>query len=171
MRGRRGTFSKAPRLHRETLFTKKMKSIIFVCHGNICRSPMAEYVMKKLLDEAGIAGVRVISRALHTDALGCNIYSPARRTLDKHGVPHERRQAKMLTKEEYDGADLVAVMDSENYHDAVRRFGGEKVKKLLSFAGDSSDVADPWYTDDFERTYRDIDKGCRALVRLIAARS
>ena len=169
MRGRR-LFQKSHAFTAK-LYSQKMKSIIFVCHGNICRSPMAEYVMKKLLDEAGIAGVRVISRALHTDALGCNIYSPARRTLDKHGVPYERRQAKMLTKEEYDGADLVAVMDSENYHDAVRRFGGEKVKKLLSFAGDSSDVADPWYTDDFERTYRDIDKGCRALVRLIAARS
>ena len=122
--------------------------------------------MKKLLSEAGINGVSVSSRALHTDALGCGIYSPARRTLDAHGVPHERRRAALLTKEEYAAADLV-VMDEENYRDATRRFGGEKVKKLLSYAG-VGDVADPWYTDDYERAYSDIERGCRALAERLA---
>ena len=123
--------------------------------------------MKKLLSEAGINGVSVSSRALHTDALGCGIYSPARRTLDAHGVPHERRRAALLTKEEYAAADLVVVMDEGNYRDATRRFGGEKVKKLLSYAG-GGDVADPWYTDDYERAYSDIERGCRALAERLA---
>lgn len=145
--------------------------IIFVCHGNICRSPMAEFVMKKLLAEHGITDVSVISRALHTDAIGCNIYSPARRVMDAHGVPYERRQAKLLTREEHDAADMIVVMDSENYRDAVRRFGGGKVSRLLSHAGSGSDVADPWYTDDYERAYLDIERGCRGLLGELARRS
>ena len=127
--------------------------------------------MKKILSGRGMTGVGVISRALHEDALGCNIYAPARRVLDRHCVPYERRQAKLLTRGEYDVADLVIVMDEENYRDAARRFGGEKVRKLLSFAGESGDVADPWYTDDFERTYRDVLRGCEALADMLSRRS
>ena len=138
--------------------------IVFVCHGNICRSPMAEYVMKKLLDESGVRGVNVMSRALHTDALGCGIYSPARRVLDAHGVPYERHRASLLTRAEYDAADMVVVMDEENYRDMLRVFGSEKVSRLLSHAGESGDVADPWYTDDYERAYADIERGCRGLL-------
>lgn len=145
--------------------TKELRmNIVFVCHGNICRSPMAEYIMKKLLDDRGIKGVTVTSRALHTDALGCGIYRPARMVLDAHGVEYGRRAAALLTQAEYDSADMVIVMDEENYRDAVRRFGGKKVSKLLSHAGIDADVADPWYTDDYEKAYSDIELGCLGLV-------
>lgn len=125
---------------------------------------MAEYIMKSMLAQRGIDGVCVTSRALHTDALGCGIYSPARRVLDAHGVEYGRRSAALLTKEEYDAADMVIVMDEENYRDAKYKFGGKKVSKLLSHAGISDDVADPWYTDDYEKAYADIELGCQGLI-------
>lgn len=131
---------------------------------------MAEFVMKKILADRGVSGVTVLSRALHTDALGCNVYYPARKVLETHGVPYERRSARLMTQREYDEADLVVVMDEENYADAVRAFGGKKVIKLLSAAGESGDVADPWYTGDFERTYADVYRGCSALAGVTARR-
>lgn len=144
--------------------------IIFVCHGNICRSPMAKFVMKDILARRGMSGCEVISRAARTDEIGSDIYPPARRTLDAHGVPYARRAARLITREEFASADLVVVMDGENLRDMERAFGrSDKVRRLMSFAGEERDVADPWYTRDFERTYSDVARGCAALADEIAA--
>lgn len=139
--------------------------IIFLCHGNICRSPMAEFIFKQKLRERGITSVEVCSRAAHTDEIGNDMYPPAKRTLDAHGVEYTKRAATLITQTDFDSADLVLVMDDENLYDIQRRFGvHEKTKKLMSYAGSSRDVADPWYTRDFERTYNDIDIACEALL-------
>ena len=139
--------------------------IIFLCHGNICRSPMAEFVMKDILKKRGTDGCEVVSRAARTDEIGSDTYPPARRTMDAHGVPYTRRAATLITQADFDSADLVVVMDDENVRDMRRAFGDrEKVVKLMSFVGENRDVADPWYTRDFERTYEDIVAGCTALA-------
>lgn len=148
----------------------KPKTVIFLCHGNICRSPTAEFVLKHKLRERGIEGVRVLSRAARTDEIGSDTYPPARRVLDAHGIPYAPREAARLTDGEFAEADLVAVMDGENARDLERRFGKrDKVRKLMTFAGENRDVADPWYTRDFERTYRDIDVACDALIEWLIA--
>ena len=139
--------------------------IIFLCHGNICRSPMAEFILKHKLEERHIDNIEVCSRAAHTDEIGSDMYPPAKRTLDAHGVRYTRRAATLITQPDVDSADLVLVMDDENLYDIARRFGAnEKTKKLLTYVGSSRDVADPWYTRDFEQTYRDIDSACDALL-------
>ena len=137
-----------------------MKRILFVCHGNICRSPMAEFVMRHLIREAGLADrVSVTSRALHTDEL------------DTHAIPYEKRSAALMTRADYDAYDIIIAMDTENMHDLARLTGGDpkgKVHRLLSYIGESRDVADPWYTGNFDETYRDVDAGCRALLQALA---
>ena len=144
--------------------------IIFLCHGNICRSPMAEYVMKDLLNKAGIKGVEVCSRAARPDEIGSAISPPARRTMDAHGVPYARRAATLITRADFDAADVVVVMDEENVRDMRRAFGPSgKVVKLMSYVGLSRDVSDPWYTRDFETTYSDVLAGCSAMLERIKA--
>ena len=139
--------------------------IIFLCHGNICRSPMAEFVMKDMLERRGIRGVEISSRAARTDEIGSDMYPPARRTLDAHGVPYTKRAARLITRSDFDLADAVVVMDDENVRDMRRAFGDSpKVVRLMSYVGSTADVADPWYTRDFERTYSDIVRGCSALA-------
>lgn len=139
--------------------------IIFLCHGNICRSPMAEFVMKDILEKRGITDCEVSSRAARTDEIGSDTYPPVRRVLSDHGVPYTPRTATLITKADFDAADLVVVMDDENVRDMLRKFGrSDKVIKLMSLVGESRDVADPWYTRDFELTFRDVLRGCSALA-------
>ena len=142
--------------------------ILFVCHGNICRSPMADFIMKDLVAQAGKADDFVIaSAAAQDDDLGCDLHSGARRALDAHGVPHEPRAARLIRRSDASAWDLIVCMDDENVRDVVRRLGpavARKTVKLLSFTGSDADVVDPWYTGDFEAAYRDIDRGCRALL-------
>ena len=142
--------------------------ILFVCHGNICRSPMAEFVMKDMLAKAGRRDVVVESAALHTDELGNDIHRGTRRELERHGVPFTPRRAWLLDAEKASEYDLIVGMDSYNMADLrrlVHPADRPKLHRLLDFAGIARDVADPWYTGNFDETYDDVTAGCSALLR------
>lgn len=147
-----------------------MKSVVFVCLGNICRSPMAELMFKKMLAERDLAGEFYISsRATSSCEEGNGIYPPARRTLAAHGIEGSHRSTP-LEKSDVINADYILVMDSENLFDVLRITGGkygEKIFKLLSFAGENRDVADPWYTRDFEKTYTDLQAGLTGFLKYL----
>ena len=148
-----------------------MKKILFVCHGNICRSPMAEFVMKHLVREAGLADkILVESKALHRDEIGSDTHRGTREVLRAHNIPFEKRRATLMTAADYDAYDCIIGMDTENMRDLRRLTGNDpqhKVRRLLSCIGEERDVADPWYTGNFDVTYRDVDAGCRALLRTL----
>ena len=145
-----------------------MKKILFVCHGNICRSPMAEFVMKHLVREAGLADkILVESKALHRDEIGSDTHRGTREVLRAHGIPFSKRCATLMTAADYSAFDIIIGMDTENIHDLDRLTGGDpdgKIRRLLSYIDEERDVADPWYTGNFDATYRDVDAGCRALL-------
>ena len=146
-----------------------MTRILFVCHGNICRSPMCEFVMKDLVRRAGREGeIFVASAACRRDEIGSDTYLGTREKLDEMGVPYQRRRAVQITKADYDSYDLIVAMDMENMRDLDRLSGGDPKKKLhrlMEFVGEKRDVADPWYTGDFDVTYMDVLKGCKALLK------
>ena len=150
-----------------------MTKILFVCHGNICRSPMAEFVMKRLVAERGVvADFLIASAATSTEEIGNPVYPPARAELKRHGISCDGKYAVQLTAKDYDKYDLLIGMDSANIRNMHRLFGGDpvgKIHKLLSFVGRDSDVADPWYTGNFDVTYRDVSEGCSALLDLLLA--
>ena len=145
-----------------------MKKILFVCHGNICRSPMAEFVMKSLVEEAGRSGEFVIaSAATSREEIGNGVYPPVRRLLASHGIDCSGKTARQLEKRDYEEYDLLIGMDSANLRNMHRICGGDpqgKISLLLDHTGHPGDVADPWYTGDFEATWRDVQAGCRALL-------
>ena len=133
---------------------------------------MAEFVMKDLLDKAGIADVVVESAAMHTDAIGCNVHSGTRAKLQEKGIPFTRRAAWLLTAEKAHAYDLLIGMDDYNVRDLRRLVDPsdrEKIRKLSAIAGQAEDLADPWYTGDFEATWKGVLAGCRALVEQIVA--
>ena len=141
--------------------------LLFVCHGNICRSPMAEFVMKDLLRRAGRTDVAVESAALHTDELGNDIHCGTRMELKRHGIPFAPRAAWLLSSAKAAEYDLIIGMDRYNMADLRRLVYSAdwpKVRKLLAFAEIDRDVADPWYTGNFEETYADVVTGCTALL-------
>ena len=145
--------------------------ILFVCHGNICRSPMAEFVMKDLLRKAGREGVEVASAALHTDELGSDIHRGTRRELERHGIPFSPRRAWLLDAATASEYDLIVGMDAYNMADLRRLVYPvdiPKVRRLLDFAGVDRDVADPWYTGNFDETYADVVAGCTSILKLLA---
>ena len=143
--------------------------ILFVCHGNICRSPMAEFVFKKMTEDAGISDkIEVASRATSAEELGNPVYLPARRELLRHGISCNGKYATQLTRLDYDRYDLLIGMDNANIRNMHRLFGGDpdgKIKKLMDYTYRGGDVDDPWYSGDFETTYRDICEGCVALLK------
>lgn len=141
--------------------------ILFVCHGNICRSPMAEFVMKELLRRAGIEDVVVESAAMHTDEIGSDVHYGTRRKLTQQGIPFSHRAAWLLTAAKAREYDLLIGMDSYNVADLRRLVypeDREKIHKLPEFAGETRDIADPWYTGNFDETYDDVLRGCTALL-------
>ena len=145
-----------------------MKRILFVCHGNICRSPMAEFVMKDLVRKAGREDDFYIeSAATSTEEIGNEVYPPAKRKLAEHGIGCKGKTARQMTRRDYDRFDLLIGMDSANIRNMYRICGGDpqkKIHQLLDFTDRPSDVADPWYTGNFETTWRDVLEGCQCLL-------
>lgn len=145
-----------------------MKKILFVCLGNICRSPMAEFVMKRLVSEAGMAEeFEIASAATSTEELGNPVYPPARRKLAEHGIDCKGKTARQITKADYDYYDLIIGMDSSNLRNMHRFFGGDpegKIRLLLDYTSRPDDVADPWYTGNFDATWRDCLEGCKGVL-------
>lgn len=144
-----------------------MKSVLFVCHGNICRSPMAEYIFRDMVKKAGLEDVRMDSAAVSCEEEGNDIYPPAKRTLQAHGIPFSRHRAHRISDAEASEYDVIVIMDSSNRRllsHIISPLNMAKVHKMMEYAGRSSDVSDPWYTGDFERTYMDIAEGCKGLL-------
>lgn len=148
-----------------------MIRIMFVCHGNICRSPMAEFIMKKLVSDMGYCDdFYIASSATSTEEIGNSVYPPAKAELAKHSICCCGKTSVQLKKSDYEKYDYFNGMDTANIRNMNRIFGNDKdgkIYKLLTFAGRGDDVADPWYSRDFETTYRDIDEGCRGLFKHI----
>ena len=151
-----------------------MIKILFVCHGNICRSPMAEMVMKDMVEKAGIAGeFEIASAATSTEEIGNPVYPPARAELARHGIKCEKRGARQITRSDYAHYDLLLGMDSANIRNMLRITGGDsegKISRLLDHTHRPGDVADPWYTGDFAATWRDVSEGCTQLLRELRQR-
>jgi len=145
-----------------------MKKILFVCHGNICRSPMAEFVMKDMVRQAGLQDQFYIeSAATSTEEIGNEVYPPAKRKLAENGISCKGKTARQMTRSDYDSFDLLIGMDEWNLRNMHRICGGDpegKIHKLLDFTARGGDVADPWYTGDFEATWRDVNEGCREIL-------
>ena len=145
-----------------------MTKILFVCLGNICRSPMAEFVMKDLVKKAGLASqFHIESAATSREEIGNPVYPPVRRKLAEHGISCDCHAARQLTNQDYDKYDLLIGMDSANIRNMLRIFGGDsagKVHKLMDYTERGGDVADPWYSERFDVAYRDIYEGCTALL-------
>ena len=148
-----------------------MPKILFVCHGNICRSPMAEFVMKRLVEEAGRADeFEIASAATSTEEIGNPVYPPARRKLAEHGISCAGKTARQLRRSDYDHYDLLIGMDQYNLRNMQRMCGGDpdgKIHLLLDYTDRPGDVADPWYTDNFDATWRDCMEGCTGLLETL----
>lgn len=148
-----------------------MVKILFICQGNICRSPMAEFIMKDLVQKAGLsAQFQIASAATSAEELGNPIYPPAQQQLCAHGVAFDAHRARQMTRADYAQYDLLVGMDGRNLANMRRICGGDpddKLRLLLQYAGQTRDVADPWYTGDFSCAWRDIETGCRALLQTL----
>ena len=146
-----------------------MTKILFVCHGNICRSPMAEFVMKDLAKKAELASqFHIESAATSREEIGNPVYPPARRKLAEHGISCDGHAARQLTNQDYDKYDLLIGMDSANLRNMHRICGGDpgsKLHLLMDYTGRPGDVADPWYTDNFEARWQDVLAGCQGLFK------
>ena len=151
------------------------KKILFICHGNICRSPMAEFITKKIVKDLGKENEYEIASAATTEdaiisGIGHDIYVRSQRVMNEHGIPFNHRQARKMVKSDYEKYDYIIGMDEENFFDMNHISAGDperKEYKLLSFVGSMMDVDDPWYTGDFEAAYQDIYRGCEALIKKI----
>ena len=148
-----------------------MTKILFVCHGNICRSPMCEFIFLDLVKKEGLSKYfHIASAATSTEEIGNGVYPPARRKLAEHGLTCEGKTARQLRKAEYGSWDYFIGMDEENRYNMKRMLGGDpegKVSLLMDYTGNPHPVADPWYTRDFEATWVDALEGCKALLAYI----
>ena len=145
-----------------------MKKILFVCHGNICRSPMAKFIFSDLVRRKGLAAEYFIDSAATSDEeTGNPMYPPAREELMRRGVPFDSHRARRMNAEDYQNFDVIAVMDEQNLSNVRRMTGGDpkgKVHLLLEYAGEHAAISDPWFTRDFARAYDDILRGCEGLL-------
>ena len=154
-----------------------MKRIMFVCHGNICRSPMAEFIMKSLAQSSFVVDELLIdSSATSREEIGNGIYPPAGQVLSLHGVPCEGHSARQFAVEDYNNSDMIIVMEDYNRRNLMRLIGCDcecKVWKLLDFVDEEpapctgADISDPWYHGDFGRTYKEIELGCKGLLKYL----
>ena len=145
-----------------------MVKILFICHGNICRSPMAEFVFKKLVEDLGISDrFYVASAATSYEEIGNPVHFGTAKILDRLGISYSGKRAVHLEKSDYLKYDYLVCMDTANVRNTLRIVVDDtekKIYKLLEFANSNEDVADPWYTGDFERTYKDVLSGCKGLL-------
>ena len=150
-----------------------MFKILFVCHGNICRSPMAEFVMKDLVKKENLHHMfEIASAATHWDEIGSPVYPPARRKMAEHGISCSGKTARLLEKGDYVHYDYIIGMDSANLRNMNRICGGDPIGKfslLMDWCGKRKDVADPWYTGNFDDTWNDVTEGCHALLQQLKA--
>ncbi len=151
--------------------SQKPISLLFVCHGNICRSTMAEFVLKDLVAKRGLADrFHIESAATSAEELGNPVHPGTRRILEGLGIDCSAKRARRLRKADYDEFDLIIAMDSQNMRNMDRMLGDDpdhKLHKLLEYAGSDGDIADPWYTGDFETTYDDVNAGCHGLLAFL----
>ncbi len=155
-----------------------MTRIMFVCHGNICRSPMAEFIYKKIADEAGLSDSFVIRSSATSDeeiwnGVGNPVYPPAREELARHGISCDGKTAVQLRSDDYEKYDLFIGMDSANIRNMHRILSGDpkqKIRKLMDYAGDGGDVSDPWYSRRFDIAYADISAGCIGLFKALTGK-
>lgn len=151
-----------------------MIKILFVCHGNICRSPMAEVIFRDLLEKEGLGTHYAVSSAATSSeeifrGVGNPVYPPAKRELARHGLDAGNKRAVQVTRADYIAYDLFVCMDGANVRNLSRIFGADpqgKIRKLLDYDG-GGDVCDPWYTERFDVAFRDIERGCRAMLRAL----
>ncbi len=146
-----------------------MVKVLFVCHGNICRSPMAEFILKDMVKKLGIEKeFEIRSAATSTEEIGNSLYPPAKAKLAEHGIPCAGKTAVQMTKADYDYYDYIIAMDRYNLHNMKKFVGNDEKKKvllMLDYTDRSGDVADPWYSGDFETTWNDIYKGCKGFLK------
>lgn len=151
-----------------------MIKILFICHGNICRSPMAEYVMKKLVKDAGRErAFEIASAATSREEIGNPVYPPAQRELAKHGISCKGHAARQMTPADYDYYDYLVAMEPYNIRNMLRITDDPagKMRLLMSFAGSDEGIDDPWYTGRFAEVYRQIETGCRAMLNELGIRN
>lgn len=148
-----------------------MNKILFVCLGNICRSPMAEFVMKDIVEKAGLSHeFEIASAATSTYEIGNPVYPPARQKLAEHGIDCKGKMARQITKRDYDYYDYIVAMDHSNLRNLRNMLGEDRQRKislLMDYTSRPADVADPWYTGDFQATWDDVAEGCEALLTFI----
>lgn len=143
-----------------------MIKVLFICHGNICRSPMAEFVMKDLVKKQGLEDqFHIESAATSREEIGNSVYPPAKRMLAKHGISCEGKRARQVTKADLENYDYLVLMDRNNMSNMIRMFGTENMGKVSMLL--DRDVADPWYTGNFDKTMQDVQVGCTKLLNQI----
>ena len=145
-----------------------MIKILFVCHGNICRSPMAEFILKDMVKKQGMEDLfHIASAATSTEEIGNPVYPPARRKLSEHGISCEGKRARQMTRADYEKFDYLLAAEERNLINMKRITGGDpdgKMYRILDFSREPGNISDPWYTGDFDTAYSDIVRGCRAFL-------
>ena len=148
-----------------------MVNILFICHGNICRSTMAEFYMKHIVEQAGLSdSIYIESAATSREEIGNDTHYGTKEKFDEMGIPYTHRKARQVTVDDYHNFDYLIIMDENNARNLKRIIGDDvdaKVYKAMSFVGESRDVKDPWYTGNFDETYDDVSRSCDALLAVL----